>query len=313
MPRTLFPLELQLRTQPTLDQPARSAALTAVNNMMASATRAGELLAQARAENLRAATKPSVSTGRAAVIAREAYRSRTNAEVAKYRAAYSLMAEEQGNEAVRSQQAANQQTSDSLKYRILTDKANHHAKQRDLMLQAAAATDRAFASVPPLPTHVDGAVASAVGHEISAQPTMGWRPRKYTDLMGDFFPVEVRLAAGGLSGTHGGGLGVLGDGTVMASSEPWYTSLTKAIGFGVKAAGDAAQQEGAKQGAQDPAAANALQTGGGWVSRLSTLLTGGVNQGQQQSPDTGPSIGIVILGAGALGAAGYVVWRLIHK
>lgn len=328
MPRAMSPLQLQLQTEATLDAPARQAALIAVNNMMSAATRSGSLLAAARQASMAEASgDPSVAKGRAALIAQDAYQSAISAEVAKYRAAYAIMAEEHGNHYVTFARAASQARTAQHKQPLI-QKAKFHGKARDIMMQASAATEGALKNVPPLPMHITGQlrtnqqVAKGGGEEYLAQPTFGWRPQVYKDLTGNFFPKDIKNAAGALNGALGGigSLGLVGAaslGTVDATQgyptgNDWWLSLQRSIGFGLDAAGKAALDEGQKKANSDPSTAGALKTGGSIMSVLSNLLTGGVQQGMEQPVEQSVSWGLV-LGVGAVAAlGGWLVWKHMH-
>lgn len=323
--RELTDLELQLRDSDTLDVPARQAALVAVDNMMRAATRSGALLSLAREANVAAAMDSnSPAAQNRAALAREAYQERTNAEVAKYQAAYALMAEMHGEQGVSAADAIRMAQSAEAQ-RPFIAAAKYHGKVRDLMLQASAAAERALKMVPPLPYDVapmarvgpEANVAQGKPAELMAQPTYGWRPKKYSELMGDFFPMNYRLAAGALSGMHGTSVGSqfgTADATQnMPTGESWWNSLQKAIGYGVKAAGEAATVEGQKKAEQDPTGASVLSTGGDVLNVLSAMLGTGVNQGMRQpmpQQGGGPDVGTMVLVGGGLAIGAYAIWKL---
>lgn len=329
MPRALSPLELQLRTAHTYDVPARQAALIALDNMKGAATRAGVLLTSARKAMMEEMSgNPSVKKGTAAVIAQQAYDSAMSAEVARYRAAFAILAEEQGNEYTKYSTAAAQTVAAQQK-QPLVQKANFHGKQRDLLMQAADATGEALRTLPPLPFNITGqlrtnqTVAQGGGEEMFAQPSFGWRPKVFTDLTGNFFPADVKRAAGGLQGGLGGigSLGMVGAaalGTADATTgyptaDSWWISLQKAFGYGLDAAGKAAAAEGNKKLNNDPSTAGALQNTGGVLSTLSHLFTGSVNEGMQQPPiQSSVDWGTVVLVGGVAAIGGWLVWHHLH-
>lgn len=328
MPRSLTELEIHLQQANTLDVPARQATLIAVNDMMEAATRSGELLRAAREASVRAAgNSNSPAQQNAASLAREAYTQRTNAEVAKYRAAYAIMAEQNGEESASAAEAAKNATTAKAQGPFIS-KANYHGKVRDLMMQASAACAQALKSVPPLPFHVAPAprigpednVARGGSAELMAQPTYGWRPKKYSELMGDFYPTNYKLAAGALSGVHGVSVGSqfgTADATTnMPTGESWWVSLQKALGYGVKTAGEAAAVEGQKVAERNPAGGSALQVGGNVLNALSAMLGVGVGDGMSGkasagSASTGPSIGSVILIGGGVAVGGFLLWKFL--
>jgi len=322
--RQLSALERDLRETATLDVPARQAALVAVDDMMKAATRAGSLLSQARAANVAAAGNPnSPAAQNRAALARAAYEQRTTAEVAKFRAAYALLAEMHGQEGVSNTQMISMAES-SMAQRPFIAAVKYHGRVRDLMLQASAAAEKALRSIPPLPLDVapmarvgpESNVAQGKPAELMAQPSYGWRPKKYTELMGNFFPMNYKLAAGSLSGVHGTSLGTqfgTADATVnMPTGESWWNSMQTALGYGVKAAGEAATVEGQKKAEQDPTGAGALQTGGSILSVLSSMLGAGVNDGMSQ-PYVEPQTdwGSVALVGGGLALGGLLLWKFM--
>lgn len=292
--RKLTELEVQLRQSNTVDVPARQAALRAVDDMMRAATRSGQLLAAAREVTMQAAASGNTAAQmNAMALAQQAYEQRTTAEVAKFRAAYALMAEQNGEagvgaaEAARSARTAQQQ-------RPFISASKYHGKVRDLMLQASAAAAKALRAIPPLPAHVgpqprvgpESNVARGASAELLAQPTYGWRPKKYSELMGDFFPLNFQLAAGALSGANGfslgGQLGTADATANMPTGETFWTQLQKAFGYGVRAAGEAASSEGQKVAGSDPAGGSALQVGGNILNALSAMLGVGVQDGMRR-------------------------------
>lgn len=324
--RQLTDLELQLRDDPTRDVQARQAALVAVDDMMKAATYSGALLKLARDANVDAATNPnSPAAANRASLAREAYDQRTNAEVAKYRAMYALMAEQHGMESATAAENASMAMS-AEQQRPFIASAKYHGKVRDLMLQASAAAGRALKMIPPLPFEVapmarvgpEENVAAGKPAELLAQPTYGWRPKKYSELMGEFFPMNYRLAAGALSGVRGTSVGSqfgTADATVnMPTGESWWASMQKALGYGIKAAGEAATVEGQKKAGSDPAGGQALQAGGGVLSVLSAMLGAGVNDGMQNPTavrQQGPDWGAVALVGGGLLVGGLALWKFL--
>ena len=323
MSRQLTILEQHLRQSPTLDVTSRQAALVAVDDMMKGATRSGALLAAAQAANVDAASEPnSAAAENRAALAREAYEQRTNAEVAKFRAMYALMAEQHGQQSASAAQNA-EMAADAMAQRPFISAASYHGKARDLMLQASAAAGEALRSIPPLPYDVapmanvgpEDNVARGETGELLAHPSYGWRPKKYSELMGNFFPLNYRLAAGALSGAHGTSINAqfgTADATFnQATGSSWWPAMQRALGFGVKAAGEAATVEGQKKAGSDPAGGQALQAGGSVLNVLSAMLGAGVDQGMQQPAVEQPTDwGTVALVGGVLAAGGYAIWKL---
>ena len=329
MARQLTELELQLRQNDTVDVPARQIALVAVDDMMRAATRAGALLKAAQEANVAAAVNPaSAAAANAASLARSAYEQRTSAEVAKYRAAYALMAEQHGQESATAAENARMAES-AMAQRPFISSAKYHGKVRDLMLQASEAAAKALKMVPPLPFDVapmtpigpESNVAQGKPTELLASPTFNWRPKKYSELMGEFYPLNYKLAAGALSGMHGVSVGSqfgTADATIgQATGSTWWASLQKALGYGVKAAGEAAASEGQKKAGSDPAGGQALQAGSSILNVLSAMLGVGVDDGMRDGAaavqvQQGPDWGTIALVGGGVAVGGYVLWKMLH-
>lgn len=298
----------QLRAQTSLDMPARQAALEATEAMVRGATRAGTLLRRARMVAEESAVNPTVKLQRMTALAEQAYRERTNAEVAKYRALFSIQAEAEGN-TMASWGSVAAQAADKRTKAGATEKVRYFQKRRNLMLQAAAATAAALKSVPPLPrvgpqvaTDYDmyKPVEMAVG-----KPSDGWRPRIYNELVGNFFPADIRRAAGGLQGVQQLPLG---------EASAW-DAFKRAISAGTVATGRAALDEGQKVAGSDPAGGLIIGSGTGLLDSLARLM--GVAEQKGASATTTlegsgfPWATLAIGGAAVVG--GVVLWRMMRK
>jgi hypothetical protein len=251
-----------------------------------------------------------------------------SAEVAKYRAAFFILAESHGHQATTFAEAAAAAQS-AVQKQPLVQKADFHAKARNLLMKAADATDAALKVVPPLPYHITGQartnqqVAQGGSEEMLGQPDFGWRPKVFTDLTGNFFPADVKKAAAPLSGGLGGigSLGLVGAaslGTVdvtqgnVTGGDSWWTSLQRAFGYGLDAAGKAAASEGNKVADSNPSTAGALQTGGGILSTLSHLLTGGVQQGMMMPVQSSVDWGVIAVVGGIAAVGSWLIWKHSH-
>lgn len=319
-----------LQNTPTNDAPARNAAIDAVNRMMHAATRGGSLLAAARDASIKSEQSSfDADKARAASLAQEGYQSLMSAEVARYRAAFFLMAEQHGNQAMSFKQAAAATTTAQQKAPLIAQ-AKTHDVARDILMQAAASTAKALQNVPPLPAHVTGqlrtnqVVASGGGEELMGQPTYGWRPKVFTDLTGNFFPQDVKRAAGALQGQMGGigSLGMLGASQLGAlgddqtpqttpTASNWFNSLMASVGYGLQAVGQGASDAGNQTAQQNPTTGGALQVGGGVLTTLSHLFTSGVNTGMQQPAPADYTWLTVLAVVGLVGAGGYILWKEI--
>ena len=301
MNRPLTPLERDLRSQPALNAPVRTAAINAVDQMMNDSQRAALLLKQARSEVMRAPAG-TLSSGRAAVLAREAYEARTSAEVGKYRAAYTLVAESEASKAELARRAA-ARAQDPKKHAALVEKAKYHGVRRDLMVAAAKATSKALKRIPPLPAHVTkNAATLPSNHELLASPTLGWRPPAFNNLTGNFYPDDVRAAAGALS-----------DVDPSADNAPqWWTSLQQSLAHGVKATGAAAAEEGQKTSTSNPTGGGALTLGGNLLNTLANMMSGaGADSVQGQPVNTQPDWGTIVLVGGVLSVGGLLLWKVL--
>lgn len=308
------PLVAKLKTAPTADPEARNAALVAVDAMMMGASRSAQLLAQAQAATMDGSVASTVQLQRAAMLANQAYRERTNAEVAKYRAMYAIAAEEAGNKAVSWSNVAQQARDDRAKA-VAFEKSKYHTVQRDLMVQAANATANALKAVPPLPlVGPQQATQDDMYRPVEAhgRPSFGWRPTLYRELAGSFYPADVRRAAGGLSG--------MGDGTSdqqppVGTTSPW-DALLHAFGAGVQATGAAAAQEGQKVATSNPSGGAVIGTAGNILAALTSAMGFGAKAGgagPNAAPATSTFPWVPLVGGIALAGAGLILFKHFHK
>ena len=297
----------QLRNNATRDLPARNAALEATEAMVKGATRAGALLRQAQAVAQQAAVDPVIKLQRTSILAEQAYRERTNAEVAKYRALFAMQAETEGN-SMASWDSVARQTVDKRTKAGAVERSRYHGKRRSLMMAAANATAAALKSVPPLPM-VGPQVAPDYDMyrpvEMAVTPANGWRPRVFSELAGNFFPADIRRAAGGLQGVTQLPLG---------ETSVW-DSFKTAISTGVVATGRSALSEGQKAAGQDPAGGLIIGTGGGLLDSLSRLLGVAEQKGASAAPTpagTGFPWTVVAIGGAAL-VGGFLIYKAVKS
>lgn len=189
------------------DIEARQLVLQQLNRVKQADTQARALLEQARAASFSLAKNPSSAVqGRTTMLAQKAYTSRVNAEIGRVRAAYALLAEREGNAAATAQQTL-KSVKDSRQRAVLIQTSRAASLRRNIMLQAGAAAEKAFSFAPPLP----GAVAPVSAQQTTTGLTSNYRPPSYVARAGDFFPADVRAAAGSLRGLADvGSLGWLG-------------------------------------------------------------------------------------------------------
>lgn len=295
-----------IRTSATHDTEARKAALTAVDDMMRGASRSADLLSQAQAATVNGMYSPQVGLQRASMLANQAYRERTNAEVAKYRAMFALAAEDAGNKSV-SWGTVAARAQDARTHAAAIEKSNYHRVQRDLMVDAANATANALKAVPPLPLvgpQLDTQDDMYRAVETPSKPSWGWRPKLYRELMGSFYPADVRRAAGGLQGM---GDGRFGD--TSAPSDAW-DALLNAFGHGVQATGEAAAQEGNKVAASNPSGGAIIGTAGNILAALTRMMgiKGNAATNQPASTDS-PFPWIPVVGGVAALGVGYILFK----
>lgn len=258
----------QLAARPTKDPGAKQALLSALRQANDGATTSGALLKAAADANIKfARTQSNVDLARRAVLAKAAYRARTSAEVARYRATYAMLAEQAGTEATTAAELANT-AQDANQKRVFVEKSRAANARRNVLMDAAAATEKALKAIPPLPEAIEqGAPESADASPVIqvAQSSLGWRPPEYVKRASAFFPAPVRRAAGALGDVN----------PTPAPANEWWQSLLRVVGQGVSAAGQAAQREGQAVANTDARTAAGLSTASGWLTFVGGLLGGG--------------------------------------
>ena len=279
----------QLRTSPTSDVPARDAVLVAVDTMLKGSSRSAELLTRAWDAAKDAALNPTVRTQRVSTLANAAYTARTNAEVAKYRALYMLVAEESGNRAASWSQVA-AQTKNKLTKVAAMDQVDYYRDRRNLMVRAAEATEKALQNVPPLPQ-------AQTSSDYDMYRPVGWRPNGFVS--------SPRVTPAGLRGLSQLPLG----------DTDWWASLRNAFGQGIKATGEAASVEGQKVAGSNPTGGIALNVSGQLLAKLSTML-GPSEQGKGDAavvvePSTFPW-GLVVSSV-AVVVGGVAAWKFFER
>lgn len=298
--------------RPTLDPEAKQAFLTAVKEAQAGASYSGHMLKQAQKANADfAVSQSNIALGRRAVATREAYRGAMNAELARQRAAFLLLAEEAGNKAALSRTTL-ARVVDGQQQRVLVEKVGVFESRRATLLQAAGATAKALESIPPLPPALAAGAPFKQTNEVSATfNAPGWRPKLFDERAGLFFPRDVRHAAGSLGD---GNLTPIPTGTTPTPASSWSDAITRAIAYGAAVVGQAAQTEGAKASQGDPTAAGAYQTVGDILDTIGRTLGVNLSAGMQGTPPgaleerSSPGLsGYILPIAGGLALLGVVV------
>lgn len=172
-----------------MDVEARQAALVAFNRAQQAQTESGRLLAEARRATVRA------PGSRAAVMAQNAYKSRLSAEEGRYRAAFSLLAANEGDKLQSARELANRVT-DAQQRRVYVDAAGHAERRRDIFMMAANSVSDVLKNLPGLP--VDLRPPSA--QQVTVGQTEAFRSPEWVARFTNFFPSDIRSAAGSLKG-----------------------------------------------------------------------------------------------------------------
>jgi hypothetical protein len=240
--------------------PASQMTLTALKAAENADTRAASLLKAARQANIDMMKAPSdAARARRSVLAQQAYDSRMNAQVSRVRAAFSLMADEEGTKAVTARQAL-QQVQNAQKREVLAVAVKGGELRRNIMLQAAAATDKALAVAPGLPASIGGRIQDLHKSPSASQATVGtstFRPKRYETVASEFFPEDIRNAASSLRGL--GGLGYISN---------FDETLTNVIEQDAQKVLDAAKSNASAIAQQEPGAAQLAQRAEGLVASL---------------------------------------------
>lgn len=241
-----------------MDIEARQLALQYLDRSKRAETQSAALLKEARKVNMAASQRPSDALlSRRAVLARDAYNARMNAEVGRTMAAYALLAEREGTKAVSAQEAM-RRVKDAKQKDVLVEEAKGGQIRRNIMLQAAAAAEKALQYAPGLPKNIVGNRTESAG---AAQATVGasgiFRPKKYTTVQGSFFPEDIRAAASSFKGMD---LGCM--------SCEWNTQLGDAIEQDAARVQTAAKDMALVTAAQEPGAAALVQQADGLIAQL---------------------------------------------
>lgn len=192
--------EAALRT-PTADPGARQALLNAYEKMLQGATKAGKTLAAAQQANIALMKDPSsLNRARRAQLATTAYEARVSSDVGRMQAAYALMADREGQDLARLRNAVAAST-DKATVSQLVERSRGANLRRNIMLQAAAAAEKAFDAAPALPMSVMGRAMQ--NNDIAVNFTNAWRPPSWVARANTFFPTDIQAAAGA-AGSLGG-------------------------------------------------------------------------------------------------------------
>lgn len=248
-------------------------------------TRASQLLRAAREANKAVALDPTnANVARRATLAREAYETRMDAAVARVRAAFSILAEQQGTKALTAQQGL-QKVQNAQMREVLVTEAKGGQLRRNLMLQAAAATEKALQNVPGLPTNMGGRKVPPGAQQVTMGTQGEFRPKRYETLASDFFPEDIRAAASSLRG-------------IDASATDFEQALTKSIETDAATVEKQALQNGAAVAQQEPGAAQLAQQAESVLSQLHQQMYRRYTL-EQQSPVGVPWVHVALGVAGA--------------
>jgi hypothetical protein len=242
--------------------PASQMTMSALKAAESADTRSTNLLKAAQQANLEMLKSPSdAARARRSILAQQAYNSRMNAQVSRVRAAFSLMADEEGTKAVTARQAL-QQVQNAQKRNVLAVAVQGGELRRNIMLQAAAATDKALAVAPGLPASIGGQIQDLHKTPSASQTTVGastFRPKRYETVASEFFPADIRDAASSLRGIDGGTVGFIAN---------FDQTLNNAIEQDAQKVLDAAKHEASLIAQQEPGAAQLAQRAEGLVASL---------------------------------------------
>ena len=191
------PQVLHFPPAPSGDTEARAFVLDAYSVATAGETESTKLMRAATEANRDFALNQSdAAAARRAVLAKQAYNARMNSEVAKVRAAYALLAAEEGEKAI-SAEAMMNRVDLARRGQLLKDTQRARAR-RNVLIQAMQSTDKVFASMPGLPSQYTGLPPS--GTQATVGSTQTFRDPAFLTRASAFFPADIRAAAGALNG-----------------------------------------------------------------------------------------------------------------
>lgn len=270
----------------------------ALHIMRTEAKRSGTLVAEAQ---WHAQQRDEFAQARALPLAAQAYAARINAEAARFEAGYFLLAHDLREEGLTRAEAASSMQ-DAQRRQPFMSEAETITLAADTMEQAALAAGQAARDkAPPLPPELVQTQEPS-GGEMSVSPSQGWRPKNINQNVNNFWPADIKAAAGGLQG--------LGD----ASADDWWAKIKKAFGAGVAAAGNEAAKQGQATSKEDPAAGAALNAGGGTLQWLSTLLNADYQAAEKKPAPSAPFPWLpVLIGTGVVGVTVLGVSLLLKK
>lgn len=273
-----------------------SKAQRSLSFMRHEAKKSGRLVAEAR---WAATQRDEYARSRALPLAQAAYNARINAEAARYEAASYLIAQDLRETGLEQASLASM-TREATERQPLFTSAQSNVIAADIMEEAAAAAGQAARDkAPPLPKELVQ-VQEPAGGDMSVGSSYGWRPKLVNEHMHNFYPPDVKAAAGAL--------GALG--ATEGEANSWWEGFKKALGAGAAAAGSEASKQGQKTTSDDPAAKAAWTASGGTLEWAAGLLNADYVAASKKPPPSAPFPWVpVVIGAGVLGVGGVLLWR----
>lgn len=294
--------EAALRT-PTADPQARQALLNAYDKMLQGATKAGATLAAAQKANIALMKDPSsVNKSRRAQLAVDAYDARVSSDVGRMQAAYAIMADREAQDLAKLRNAV--ATSNEPKTMAqLVERSRGANLRRNIMLQAAAAAEKAFDAAPALPMSVTGRAMH--NSDVAVNFTDAWRPPSWVARANTFFPTDVQAAAGAAGSLNG-----FAD--ESATPAGWFAGVLSCCRDGSVKVTQRATELAEKVADQLPGSMNLAQQ-----ARAIAVDLQGLQEQVMQEAATGTSPNSPLAVASkpwgmilAAGAAAYLVWRM---
>lgn len=237
---------------------ARQLSIEALDAAKRGATESRVLREQALAANRAFIAKPnSVNAGRRAMLAAKAFDTRMNAEVARVRAAYALLAASEQDKLASAQQVLAQVKKAEDK-QVLVRNSKFSSMRVNAMVQAMNATDEALRTKPQLPAHMSMRPPSAQQVNIGMSQT--FRSSAELERMSQFFPSDIRAAAASLSGVSD-----------VVDGNQWLDAFDRALREGAESVSGAARLAARRAANVDPSSAALSQQAEAIASSLAGL------------------------------------------